>query len=59
MTIETLDQVARVLVAQSCPTLCGPMDCSPPSSTTHGIFQVRILEKAAMPFSRGSSQPGD
>ena len=31
-------------VAQSCPTLCDPMDCSPPSSSVHGIFQTRVLE---------------
>ena len=36
-------------VAQSCPTLCNPMDCSPP---IHGIFQARILEWVAIPFSR-------
>ena len=34
----------KVLVAQSCPTLCDPMDCSPPGSSVHGIFQARILE---------------
>ena len=45
------------LVAQLCPTLCDPMDCSPPGSSIHGIFQARILEWIAMPFSRGSSQP--
>ena len=33
-----------VLVAQSCPILCDPMDCSPPASSVHGIFQARILE---------------
>ena len=48
-----------VLVTQSCPTLCDPMDCSPPDSSVHGILQVRILEWVAIPFSRGSSQPGD
>ena len=48
-----------VLVAQSCPTLCSPMDCSPPGSSVHGILQVRILEWVAIPFSRGSSQPRD
>ena len=48
-----------VLVAQSCPTLCDPMDWGPPSSSVHGIFQARILELVAIPFSRGSSQPGD
>ena len=38
---------------------CDPMDCSPPGSCVHGILQVRILERLAMPSSRGSSQPGD
>ena len=45
-------------VAQSCPTLCGPMDCSPPGSTVHGILQARTLERVAMPSSRGSPDPG-
>ena len=45
--------------AQSCPTLCGPMDCSPPGSSVHGILQARILEWVAISFSRGSSQPRD
>ena len=40
------------MVAQSCPTLCNPMD-----HTFHGILQARILEWVAFPFSRGSSQP--
>ena len=46
-------------VAQSCPTLCNPMDCSLPGSTIHGIFQARILEWVAISFSRRSSQPRD
>ena len=46
-------------VAQSCPTLCDPMDCSPPGSLVHGIFQAWILEWVAIPFSRGSSRPRD
>ena len=46
-------------VAQSCPTLCDPVDCSPPGSFVHGILQARILEWVAIPFSRGSSQPRD
>ena len=46
-------------VAQSCPTLCDPMNCSLPRSSTHGIFQARILEQVAISFSRGSSQPRD
>ena len=40
---------------QLCLTLCDPMDCSPPSSSVHGIFQARILELVAIPFSRASS----
>ena len=47
------------LVAQLCPTLCDPMDCSPPGSSVHGILQVRILEWFAISYSRGSSQPKD
>ena len=43
----------------SCPTLCDPMDHSPPDSYVHGILQVRILEWVAMPSSRESSQPKD
>ena len=42
-----------------CPTLCDPMDYSPPSSSVHGILQARILEWVAIPFSRGSSRPRD
>ena len=38
-------------VAQSCPTLCDPMDCGPPGSSVHGIFQARVLEWAAIAFS--------
>ena len=46
------------MCAQSCPTLCNPLDCSPPGSSAHGILQARILEWAAIPSSRGSSDPG-
>ena len=42
-----------VLVTQSCPALCIPIDCSLPGSSVHGILQARILEWVAMPFSRG------
>ena len=49
----------KVLVTQSCPTLCKPMDCTPPGSTVHAISQARILEWVAISFSRGSSQPRD
>ena len=47
------------LVAQSCPTLCDPMNCSPQAPLSMEILQARILEWAAMPSSRGSSQPRD
>ena len=47
------------LVTKSCPTLCGPMDCSPPDSSVHGISQARVLEWAAISFSKGSSRPRD
>ena len=50
-------------VAQSCPALCDPVDCSPPGSSIHGILQARILEWVAISFSRGifptqGSNPG-
>ena len=45
--------------AQSCPTLCNPMDCSLPDSSVLGILQARILEWVAMTSSRGSSPPRD
>ena len=41
------------LVAQLCPTVCDPMDCSPPGSSVHGILQARILEWVAISFSSG------
>ena len=46
-------------VAQSSPTLCDPVECSPPGSSAHGILQARILEWGAISFSRGSSRPRD
>ena len=46
--------VSEVKVAQSCPTLCNPMDY-----TFHGILQARILDWLAFPFSRGSSKARD
>ena len=45
--------------AQSCLTLCDPVDCSLPGSSLHGILQARVLEWVAISFSRGSSQPRD
>ena len=49
----------KSLSAQSCPTLCNPMDCSPPGYSVHLILQARILEWVAISFSRGSSWPRD
>ena len=40
-----------MLVAQYCPTLCNPMDYSPPGSSVHGILQAQILEWVVTPFS--------
>ena len=50
-------------VTQPCPTLCDPMDCSPPGSSVHGIFQARVLEWVAISPPRGifptqGSNPG-
>ena len=65
-TILTVHEIlqARILeseneISQSCPTLCDPMDCSPPGSSVHGIFQARILERVAISFSRRSSKTRD
>ena len=46
-------------VAQSCPTLCDPLDCSLSRFSIHGIFQARVLEWVAISFSWGSSRPRD
>ena len=45
--------------AQSCLTLCDPMDCSLPASSIHRIFQARVLDWVVISFSRGSPQPRD
>ena len=42
--------------AELCPTVCDPVDCSPPGSSVHGMLQARILEWVAISSSRGSSQ---
>ena len=52
-------QCVCVLVAELCPTLCDPMNYSPPGSSVHGILQARTLEWAAIPFSRESAPPRD
>ena len=57
--IPTLRYVQRVgSAAQSCPTLCGPMDCSPPGSSAHRIFQARRLEWVAFPKTGDLPEPG-
>ena len=52
-------EVRECVCTLSCLTLCNPMDCSPPGSSVHGIFQERILEQVAIFFSRGSSWAKD
>ena len=47
-----------MLAAQSCATLCDPTNWSPPGFSVRGILQARILEWIAIPFSRGTSNPG-
>ena len=44
-------------VAQWCPTLCDPVDCSLPDSSVHGIFQARVMEWVAISFSRTTREP--
>ena len=58
-TWESLVHTCKVkmLVTQSCVTLCDPMGCSLLGSSVHGILQARILEWVAISFSRGSSWP--
>ena len=56
---KKVDQKVKVLVSQSCPTSCHPMDCSLPGSSVRGIPQARILEWVAVPFSKRSSQSRD
>ena len=52
-TKNMVQMTVCVLVAESCPILCNPIDCSPPGSSVHGIFQARILEWVDISFSRG------
>ena len=56
---RVLNHMRACSVAQLCPSLCDPMDCSPPGSSVHGIFQTRILEWVATSSSKGSSPPRD
>ena len=49
--LQCMEVKSESEVAQSCPTLSDPMDCSPPGSSIHGIFQARVLEWGAIAFS--------
>ena len=51
----SISHSVKVLVVQSCLTLCDPMDYNLPGSSVHGVFQARILEWVVILFSRGSS----
>ena len=50
------DAAAAAKARQSCPTLCDPIDGSPPGSCIHGIFQARVLEWGAIAFSASNAQ---
>ena len=52
------EEVKSSELAQLCPTLCDPVDCTLPGSSVHGILQAKILEWVAISFSRRSSNPG-
>ena len=54
--LHTEASVCAGLVAQSCPSLCYPLDCRPPGSSVHGIFQARIREWVAVSFSNRSER---
>ena len=55
--VQVFNALCVYSVTQLCPTLCDPMNCSPPRSSVHGILQARILEWVAISHFRGSSQP--
>ena len=62
LSVRRMDQVilqtcSLCSVAPACPSLCDPVDCSPPGSSVHGIYQARIMEWVATSSSRGSSWP--
>ena len=57
--VKQRENMVYVSDAQRCPTLCDPVDCSPPGSPVCEILQARILERVAISFSRGSSWPRD
>ena len=56
--VEQYSVLSESEVAQLCPTLCDPIDCSLPGSSVHGIFQAIVLEWIAISFSRDLPNPG-
>ena len=54
--LQCMEVKSESKVTQSCPTLSDPMDCSPPGSSVHGIFQARVLEWVAIAFSDFASR---
>ena len=57
--IDSFSLCVHAKMLQLCPTLCNPMDCSLPGSSVREILQARILEYAALSFSKGSPRPRD
>ena len=58
MKKQPLEAEVLLFVCESCPNLCNPMDCSPPGSSVHGIFQARILKWVAISPSRDHPNSG-
>ena len=54
--LQCMEVKSKSEVAQSCPTLRDPMDCSPPGSSIHGIFHARVLEWGATAFSKSNAR---
>ena len=57
--LQSVSMKVKAFVAQSCPTHCDLMNCSPTGASVHEILQAGILEWVATPFSRGSSRSRD
>ena len=58
VTVKVMNTTIKVLVAQSCPALCGPLDYSPPGSSVHGILQARMMQWVAISSSKDLPDPG-
>ena len=57
--LQCMKEKSEIEAAQLYPTLSDPMDCSPPGSSVHGVFQARVLEWGAIAFSCNGSQLGE